>query len=600
MKNKRHSHPSLCPVFMWIVLASLLCSGLARAQLKTTPSEAQKTDDGILRKVWFIKADTPLYKDTAKTTTMGNFPQNAKAYYYGDVGADLVAVGNKPRKEECNMDEGGFFGYVVKENTLIWDTDQALRFSGTNAEITVAVYADPGMSDKVADFGVHPTDDPTMEPFPIFGRSDDKKAFEIACVLAAGPEGGPQQQQVKMDPNTLAAVSSIDIAFVMDITGSMGEELEGVKLQVADLIKEFSTRTIDVQGRQQPLRLRFAFIGYRDMETDGDDWIESIDFINIGQEDDFNYHLRRFEAKGGGDYPESIYAALQHALETLQWGPANGKAIILIADAPAKDTELRDAVLEKCNTEFITIYSLPVGDLPETRAELKSASIATHGITLSVTDNTSTTETVEKIIDAIKTMQVRTQGKVSDVGRLAEAGGPAPGEMTAQLSRTIQEFKKRGIMPKWGEKPLPPTVFVPSMENENVEVCLYKSKAKLHDMLGGMQMDFISMAKDASPETLLALQSGGLEMIAELEPGALNSIINMDDLGAAPGKIKEMLNAMPGLPDLLKKISETNPADVAAWNELAVKTAALSRFVANPDNFFNDHAWVPFSVMTVQ
>lgn len=574
----------------------MLCTGLAGAQLKTTPDEAQKNDDGVLKKAWIIKADVPLYQDVDMTTTMGLFPQNAKAYYYGDVGTDLVAVGNKPLKEECITAEGGFFGYVTKDSVLLWDTDQALRFSGDDDDVTVSVFADAALTDQIADFAVHPTDDPTVEPFPIFGKSDDGKAFEIACVIAADG-GNAQQSQVKLDPGSLAAVSSIDIAFVMDITGSMGEELDGVKKQVTSLIQDFSSQTIDVQGRKEPLRLRFAFIGYRDQVEDGAAWIETIDFISIGSEDDFDYRLRQFEAAGGGDYPESVYSALSEAFTQLSWNDANSKAIILIADAPAKDGDKAEEVMARCKADFVPIYTLPVGHQDDTKALLKQISSETDGITLAIKSDNSTTETVDKIVDAIKTMQVRTQNKVADVTRFADSGGTAP--MTAQLSRTIQEFKKRGILPKWGEKPLPPTVFVPSQASQNVEVCLFKSKATLHDMLGGMQMDFMSMAKDASPETLLALQSGGLEMIAELEPDALNSIINMADLSSAPAKVKEMMNAMPGLPDLLQQIAETNPGDVAAWKSLAEKTSRLSRFVADPKNFYNDHAWVPFSVMSV-
>jgi hypothetical protein len=598
MKNDKVVRCKVCRRGFLTGVLIVMCTWNANAQLMTTPDKAITTSEGVLRKVWFIKANTPLHSDLAKSTTLGVFPQNAKAYLYGQVGDGLMAVGNRPRKEDCVPAEGGFFGYVPADSVMLWDTDQALRFTGESAEITVAVFADPELQDKVADFSVAPTTDPTVEPFPIFRRTPDGRAFEIASVLAA--EGKQRSQQsLKMDPQSIAAMSSIDIAFVMDVTGSMGEELADVKERLADLMRQFARETINVQDRQEPLRLRFAFVGFRDIDADGDRWIEKVDFINIGMEADFRTYLAPFKAQGGGDEPESVFLALNETIETLGWNPANAKAIVLIGDAPAKDIQMMDEVVELCGREFVTVYAIAVGPHQIMRTEFRTLASRTEGIMFAFDEMDSSNMTVSKIVDAVKTMHVRSGSKVSDVVRHVEAGSPVS-NITAQLSRTIQEFKKRGIMPKWGERPLPSTVFVPSSESQNMQVCIYKSKAQLHDMLGQMQMDFIGMARDANPETLLALQSGGLEMLAELAPDTLNAIIDMKNLAEAPARVQELLRAMPGLPDLLKKISETNPADVAEWRNLAERTAGLSRFVADPKNFFRDHAWVPFEVMSVK
>lgn len=598
MKNKQLVRPNARGVKLaWVIVSWLVGSLAASAQLMTTPDTALTTSDGVLRKAWFIKSNVPLYGDLAKTTTLGVFPQNAKAYFYGEVGDGLIAVGNQPRKEDCIPSEGGFFGYVPQSDVIFWDTDQALRFTGEEEEITVAVYADPKLETKVAEFPVKPTTDPTVEPFPIFSRTSDGMAFEIASVLASG-DSSSAPPAVKMDPQSITAVSSIDIAFVMDITGSMGPALADVKERLASLMQQFSKETVDIQGRREPLRLRFSFVGYRDNEADGEQWLEKVDFVNIGMEDEFRTYLAPFTAGGGGDDPESIFMALEETIKSLTWNPANAKAIVLIGDAPAKDNQLKEKIVESCRQEFITIYTIAVGLHPQTRSEFKALASATEGVAFAFEELDSTTMTVTKVVEAVKTMHVRAGSRLGDVIRYVESGSPSS-NMTAQLSRSIQEFKKRGIMPEWGEKPIPPTVYVPSKQTDTVKVCLFKSKAQLHDMLGQMQMDFIGMARDATPETLLALQSGGLEMLAELAPDAINSIIDMKDLGTAPAKVQELLKAMPGLPDLLRKISDTNPADVAAWRALAEKTANLSRFVAEPKNFFQNHAWVPFDVMRV-
>ena len=56
-----------------------------------------------------------------------------------------------------------------------------------------------------------------------------------------------------------------------------------------------------------------------------------------------------------------------------------------------------------------------------------------------------------------------------------------------------------------------------------------------------------------------------------------------------------MLSVMPELPGIVRELSDKGVA--AEWHALARKTAVLSRFVSDPANFFEDHAWVPFDVL---
>ena len=93
-------------------------------------------------------------------------------------------------------------------------------------------------------------------------------------------------------------------------------------------------------------------------------------------------------------------------------------------------------------------------------------------------------------------------------------------------------------------------MYVSSKQDGTRQVCLYKSKASLYEMLGDMQTDFVGMVEDPSPALLAAINAGGVEIIAELGPDVLASMVNMDDLASASVEIRTMLEMMPELPGL--------------------------------------------------
>jgi len=107
----------------------------------------------------------------------------------------------------------------------------------------------------------------------------------------------------------------------------------------------------------------------------------------------------------------------------------------------------------------------------------------------------------------------------------------------------------------------------------------------------------VRMIENPSPELLTAIAAGGVEFIAELDPNVLQSILDMDDPAAAAEEVKLMLEAMPELPGIIRELNDKGA--IADWHALAKKTAALSRFVADPKNFFEDKAWVPFKVLNL-
>lgn len=145
--------------------------------------------------------------------------------------------------------------------------------------------------------------------------------------------------------------SNQDIAFVIDTTGSMSDDIEEVKLRANEIIASvLGSESGDVQSR-------IAVVGYNDPFTETittftDDAITASNAIN------------GIRVSGGGDIPEVVFAGLLHALDGRagDWREdAGARRIILFGDAPAKDMALADEVYELARNLSATIPSLPSG-----------------------------------------------------------------------------------------------------------------------------------------------------------------------------------------------------------------------------------------------
>jgi Mg-chelatase subunit ChlD/PBP1b-binding outer membrane lipoprotein LpoB len=115
----------------------------------------------------------------------------------------------------------------------------------------------------------------------------------------------------------------LDILFVMDTTGSMGEEIERLKTTI-ELIH------LNLTSLSVPTDVRFGMVLYKDVE---DEYLTEVIPMTRNL-DDFQESLSRVEAYGGGDTPEDLQAALQKAVKTIRWNRDGIKLAFIITDAP--------------------------------------------------------------------------------------------------------------------------------------------------------------------------------------------------------------------------------------------------------------------------
>lgn len=175
-----------------------------------------------------------------------------------------------------------------------------------------------------------------------------------------------------------SSVNAVDIALVIDATGSMGDEIDYLKVELRNI-----ARTIE---RSFPrVDQRFALVVYRD---DGDAFVSrSFDFTeNLSR---FESHLARQDAAGGGDYPEAMDAGLDDATK-LSWSQDSAKIVFLVADAPPHAEQMRrtmDAVddLRSMGAAFYPVAASGVAS--EAEIVMRAAAAGTGGQYIFLTDD---------------------------------------------------------------------------------------------------------------------------------------------------------------------------------------------------------------------
>jgi hypothetical protein len=114
----------------------------------------------------------------------------------------------------------------------------------------------------------------------------------------------------------------VDLAFVLDTTGSMAEEISAVKTTIQKVAKVLSTEQTTV---------RIGLVEYKDR---GDPFVTKVypfatDLVGFAQT------VSQISAGGGGDTPEDMNAGLHAAVTSLAWSDRSvARLAFVIADAP--------------------------------------------------------------------------------------------------------------------------------------------------------------------------------------------------------------------------------------------------------------------------
>ena len=175
------------------------------------------------------------------------------------------------------------------------------------------------------------------------------------------PKRDPSECEHEFGPVTIikdgevVVRSSIDIAFVVDTTGSMGDDIDRVKKDINTYLNTLQANGIDY---------RVALVDYRDFASRTGSQYDyaynvCLDFTNDTAR--IRSAVSALSLGYGGDAPETVYSALVDGLKALSWREDAGKAAIVMGDAGALDPEPYTGYTAASTAEFLkTHFSSPV------------------------------------------------------------------------------------------------------------------------------------------------------------------------------------------------------------------------------------------------
>ena len=141
---------------------------------------------------------------------------------------------------------------------------------------------------------------------------------------ASFARGREERWTITLNNAPMAEWAQLDLLFLIDATGSMGDEIDKLKTTMQTIANEIGALP------ERP-DVRYGLVAYRDR---GDAFVvRSYDFTSdLGA---FQRTLASLQACCGGDEPESVNEALHRSIHELSWRSDNTvRLVLLVADAP--------------------------------------------------------------------------------------------------------------------------------------------------------------------------------------------------------------------------------------------------------------------------
>ena len=175
----------------------------------------------------------------------------------------------------------------------------------------------------------------------------------------------------------------VDIMLVVDTTGSMSDELEYLKTELKNVIKNVKDLN------QNNINIRVSCNFYRDH---GDEYVVK-PFNFSGNIDEVLSQINNQRADGGGDFEEAVEEALENAVMQHDWSQdAKARLLFLVLDAPphydqAKVEKLKKVVQAASEKGIRIIPIASSGIDKDTEFLLRFMDMATGGTYVFLTDH---------------------------------------------------------------------------------------------------------------------------------------------------------------------------------------------------------------------
>ena len=119
----------------------------------------------------------------------------------------------------------------------------------------------------------------------------------------------------------------VDLAFVVDTTGSMGAFIAAARQQMIQVLAALA------QSADTPIELRMGLVEYRDHPPQESSFVARAHPFTANLEEAQKV-IDGLTPGGGGDRPEAVYDGLLAAGRELRWRPHSRRLVVLVGDAP--------------------------------------------------------------------------------------------------------------------------------------------------------------------------------------------------------------------------------------------------------------------------
>lgn len=209
-------------------------------------------------------------------------------------------------------------------------------------------------------------------------NSDLKIAVDNGSFISDSVTNGLNSLVVNQTSNV---VPKAMISFVVDATGSMGDEMSFLKVELEDVLNR-------AQSENPTIEIFTSAVFYRD---------EGDEYVVIKNDFSSDVHVTKSfvhkqSAAGGGDFPEAVHKGLKEALSLSWQEKAAEKIIFLLLDAPPHN---ENQVLQSYHESLKKAAKMGVKIIPisasgidkETEFLMRMSAMATNGTYVFITDD---------------------------------------------------------------------------------------------------------------------------------------------------------------------------------------------------------------------
>lgn len=269
-------------------------------------------------------------------------------------------------------------------------------------------------------------------PFTEVGEHQERLRLRVE-----GPEPGSVVSEQKARPfadgitrlvvrEDCTRARATDVAFVVDATGSMSDELRFLASELTDVMQRARQ---ELDGTD----LRLGAVYYRDH---GEAYVTR--HQDFAADEKTIAFVKAQRAAGGGDAPEAVTDALTTALDSLSWRADATRLLFLVLDATPhaeKQAELQRLTERAAAAGVRIIPVICSGMDPAGEYLFRSLALATNGTTVFLTDDSGIggkhldPVTDERKVEALNDLLVRllvTHGAVADCAAVTATVPPTP------------------------------------------------------------------------------------------------------------------------------------------------------------------------------